>query len=295
MAIPALQSYSIPSEWAPNKVKWTLDPSRAVLLIHDMQAYFADFWEADSAFVQYLVERLAAVRAQCKLLGIPVVYTAQPGVQSDAERALLNDMWGPGITQHPERQAIIAGLAPKPDDTILVKWRYSAFQRSPLEHMLKELGRDQLIIGGIYAHIGCLMTACDAFMRDIQPFVLADGVADFNQADHQMALNYVATRCGQVIRCSDVLSLGGAAPALTRATLQARLLSLLDERGGKMTTVALARALSVQEVRMRGLLVKVQQLLNVDGYSVMIRDEVSNTVEFNRELLLRQFDLIREP
>ncbi|MFN9134306.1 MAG: hypothetical protein ACK5YE_00565, partial [Planctomyces sp.] len=64
---------------------------------------------------------------------------------------------------------------------------------------------------------------------------------------------------------------------------------------GKMTTVALARALSVQEVRMRGLLVKVQQLLNVDGYSVMIRDEVSNTVEFNRELLLRQFDLIREP
>jgi hypothetical protein len=75
----------------------------------------------------------------------------------------------------------------------------------------------------------------------------------------------------------------------------ARLLTLLDERGGKMTTVALARALSVQEVRMRGLLVKVQQLLNVDGYSVMIRDEVSNTVEFNRELLLRQFDLIQEP
>ena len=72
-------------------------------------------------------------------------------------------------------------------------------------------------------------------------------------------------------------------------------MTLLDERGGKMTTVALARALSVQEVRMRGLLVKVQQLLNVDGYSVMIRDEVSNTVEFNRELLLRQFDLIQEP
>ncbi|PKM24368.1 MAG: isochorismatase [Gammaproteobacteria bacterium HGW-Gammaproteobacteria-13] len=230
MAIPALQPYSIPSEWTPNKVKWTLDPARAVLLIHDMQAYFADFWEADSAFVQALVECLAAVRAQCKALGIPVVYTAQRGVQSDAERALLNDMWGPGITQHPERQAIIVGLAPEPDDTVLVKWRYSAFQRSPLEHMLKKLGRDQLIIGGIYAHIGCLMTACDAFMRDIQPFLLADGVADFNQADHQMALNYVATRCGQVIRCADVLSLGRTvAPALTRAALQARLLSLLDE------------------------------------------------------------------
>ncbi|MGX5219669.1 isochorismatase family protein [Pseudomonas segetis] len=230
MTIPALKPYTVPTEWAANKVDWVLDPSRAALLIHDMQAYFADFWEADSAFIQVLVERLAAVRAQCKALGIPVVYTAQPGVQSAADRALLTDMWGPGITQHPERQAVIAGLAPDPDDTVLVKWRYSAFQRSPLEQILKEQGRDQLIIGGIYAHIGCLMSACDAFMRDIQPFLLADGVADFNQADHQMALNYVATRCGKVISCTEVTRLQRSRTApLTRAALQARLLSMLDE------------------------------------------------------------------
>jgi len=99
MTIPTLTPYNLPSEWAVNKVQWPVDPARAVLLIHDMQDYFCDFWGEGSAFVVALVERLAAVRARCKALGIPVVYTAQPGQQADAERALLNDMVGAGHHQ----------------------------------------------------------------------------------------------------------------------------------------------------------------------------------------------------
>ena len=46
MAIPKLTSYSLPAaaELPANKVKWTLEPQRAALLIHDMQAYFLNFW-----------------------------------------------------------------------------------------------------------------------------------------------------------------------------------------------------------------------------------------------------------
>ncbi|WP_312045059.1 isochorismatase family protein [Erwinia sp.] len=226
MTIPALQAYALPAavDLPENKVKWTFEPARGALLIHDMQNYFIHFWGEDCPMIKQVISNIAALRDYCRQNGIPVYYTAQPNHQSDKDRALLNDMWGPGLNKHPEQQKIVAALAPEADDEVLVKWRYSAFHRSPLEQHLKETGRDQLIICGVYAHIGCLTTAIDAFMRDIQPFMVADALADFSRDEHLMALKYTAGRAGKVVLTEDLLPV-----PLSMARLRALVQPMLDE------------------------------------------------------------------
>ncbi len=66
-------------------------------------------------------------------------------------------------------------------------------------------------------------------------------------------------------------------------------LRALDQHGGRMTAVALARAVNYPAHRLPGLLATLQRLLNLDGFGVLARDENSDTVELNRDLLRRQF------
>ena len=197
MGIPGITPYDMPEadQLPANRVRWQVDPSRAALLIHDMQRYFVDFFPAGHQPVISLVHNAAALRRAADLAGMPVLYTAQPGGMSPADRGLLADVWGPGMSTDPLVRQIVPELAPTDQDIVLTKWRYSAFARSDLADILRDTGRDQLVICGIYAHIGCLMTAADAFTRDIQPFLVADAVADFSAGYHRMALEYAAEAC----------------------------------------------------------------------------------------------------
>ena len=99
----------------------------------------------------------------------------------------------------PEHEEILPDLAPANGDIVLVKHRYSAFQRSNLETLMRARGRDQLMICGIYAHIGCLATAIEAFQRDIETFAVADAQADFSREKHDMAMGWIAATCGVVL------------------------------------------------------------------------------------------------
>lgn len=214
MSLPRISPYVLDTETATrgNRTRWTLEPHRAVVLVHDMQRYFVDAFDRTErgAQINVAVENTARLVTRARSCGIPVVYTAQPPDQSPDDRGLLLDFWGRGLTDD-GRQAIIGELAPQPCDVMLTKWRYSAFARTDLRKRMRAQRRDQLVITGVYAHIGCLATAMSAFMEDVQAFLVADATADFSETEHRRALAYAASRCAHVVAAHRVLADLGAA------------------------------------------------------------------------------------
>ena len=242
MRIPRIASYSMPALTQPGAgpAGWRPDPRRAALLIHDMQRYFVDFFPPGRSPTTELVGNTVLAREAAWSAGLPVIYSAQPGRMSRAERGLLHDIWGPGMTDctaaeqgpgghakgqrsmtdDPGHHEIIAELTPGPHDYVVTKYRYSAFFRTGLAELLSSLGRDQLIVCGVFAHIGCLFTVGDAFSRDIETFLLADGVADFSLRDHLMALDYAARLCAVTMTTNQLRE--ALRPPLPRVAVSAR-------------------------------------------------------------------------
>ncbi|MEJ4100866.1 isochorismatase family protein [Corynebacterium mastitidis] len=242
-SLPDSIAYAMPAAPEDSAARWGIEPGRSALLIHDMQRHFLRPFARGQEPAASLVANVARLRDAARAAGIPVFYTAQSAEQSERERGLLSDVWGPGLVGQPEAAEIVPGLEPEEGDVVLTKRRYSAFARADLEERLRSTGRDQLVIVGVYANIGCAVTAADAFMRDIQPFLVADAVADFSLEEHRRAVEWVAGRAGVAPDTAGVLAAWAAAaePGAGGVDLRALLeevlgedLSDLDEREDRL-------------------------------------------------------------
>jgi trans-2,3-dihydro-3-hydroxyanthranilic acid synthase len=205
--IPPIEPYPMPTpDTLPrNQVDWTLSPAHAVLLVHDMQRFFVRPFNAAPEFLDELVDNIAALVRWSRERGVQIAYTAQPGDMTPEQRGLLRDFWGPGMRVDRADRAILPRLEPRPGDWRLTKWRYSAFFRSDLAERMRDSGRDQLILCGVYAHVGVQATAVDAFSHDLATFVVGDALGDFAERYHQQSLDYMSQRCATIVPVARVL------------------------------------------------------------------------------------------
>lgn len=235
MGLPRIAPYPMPGTDAlpAPKVAWTVDPARAVLLVHDMQAHFLAAFDVEREPIPELVANITALAGACRAAGVPVIYSAQPAGQTPEQRGLLGPVWGEGIPGGSGGEEILPALAPRPGDEVVTKWRYSALVRTVLLDRLRALGRDQLVVCGIYTHIGIAMTAAHAFMEDVRSVIAADAVADFSAHEQLTTLEWAGSCCAGITPTAVLLEqIGADAPAAAGVDLErmrADVLAALDD------------------------------------------------------------------
>ncbi|WP_341665479.1 isochorismatase family protein [Vibrio sp.] len=229
MPLPTNVSYPMPSRTSfLNKTDWQLEPNRAVLLIHDMQRYFVDIYDQDSVLLPTLLGNIAKIKDWAKQKNIPIVYTQITFNTISHDHPLIEDFWG--FEEIPPCSKIITPfVAPEEGDVLIEKSHYSAMQSDELAQHLKELGRDQLLITGLYANLGCRITVTDALEKNIQAFLVSDAIADLSYQDHLNALSYVANYTGYVINTQTVLE---PKTVLSYQWLYEKVQALLDDPRG---------------------------------------------------------------
>ena len=157
----------------------------AALLVIDMQNDFclptADLFVAGAPAIANTVARAVdGFRAA----GLPVVWVTRrhrpDGSDVDRSRRLLFRE-RPFLVDSPGCD-LIDGLAPLPDEHVIVKRRWSAFFGTDLDMLLRRLRLERLYLAGVQTPNCIRTTACDANALDYGCVVLADATASATQA-----------------------------------------------------------------------------------------------------------------
>jgi biuret amidohydrolase len=112
---------------------------------------------------------------------------------------------------------IVAPLAPRPGEFTVFKHRYSPFDNTDLEHLLRNLRVDTLVIGGVNTN-NCVLCSCfEAFNRDLRVILMEDVCASMNGPDyHEAAVKVIEAALGWIVNSGDVTgALRGVAAAPT--------------------------------------------------------------------------------
>ncbi|MDW3224316.1 MAG: isochorismatase family cysteine hydrolase [Paracoccaceae bacterium] len=201
----------------------TWDLGRTALLTIDLQN---DFIHPEGAYGRAGQSADAIADLPERIAPLVAALRAQGGHYISAQFTLVPDRDGaPLIAQHlKELRPFLAkgDFAPgsfghsvvhtlHPADLVIEKVAYSAFYQTRLEYIMRAVGVDHLIVGGIVTNGGVASTLRDAHLRNIETVMLSDGCAAFRQEVHDATLLSLGTVTHQMT-CADARAwLEGAA------------------------------------------------------------------------------------
>jgi ureidoacrylate peracid hydrolase len=205
----------------------TLDPARTALVVIDMQHYFmAPGAQGEVPVAREIVPNVNRLAAALRGAGGHVVWVQNSVNDTRHSWSVLHDelmtppraerRWaamdeaGDGFPLWPE-------LAVQPEDSRLVKKRYSAFIQgsSPIEAHLRARSIDTILVAGTATNICCESTARDAMMLNFKVAMISDALAATSDAFHEASLLCFYATFGDVLTVDQAMAglRGGAAKA----------------------------------------------------------------------------------
>src|SRR5919199_1506370 len=173
---------------------------RPALLVIDMQNGFCHpagsvaRGGASIEDTQATIAPVASLLAAARAARVPVIFTRFVYRADYADGGILVRELRPHLQQ---RRALVQGdwdaqivdeLAPRSDEFVVDKNRFSAFYATSLETILRSLDVHTLVVCGVTTNMCVESTVRDAGQRDYRVYVVRDAVGEFDRARHEHAL-----------------------------------------------------------------------------------------------------------
>ncbi len=189
-----------------NQERMALNPGKAALMIIDMQNFFLKkdgpaLIESAHAFLPLMKELIAAFRESDR----PIIFTKHVHHPERFDAGIMEWWWADMCMEGSLESEVYQVIAPRSNEKIVQKHRYSAFYNTDLETVLRCLKIEDLVISGVMTNMCCESTARDAYYRDYRVFFLADGTATINEEMHLASLLNLAYGFAHVTTIQDIL------------------------------------------------------------------------------------------
>jgi ureidoacrylate peracid hydrolase len=184
------------------------DPSRSALIIIDPQHDFcsergamAERFGFDMKEIREAVPRLNALIERCRAEGVPVIWVRE--IFSDQkmrpnQKALWgggDDIWliregGNGIEWYENM------IEPLPDEPVITKWQYDAFEDTDLQLLLESKGIETLLMTGFTTNVCVETTARHGYIKGYYIVLVADCAGAPTPAEHEAGVFNIKTYFG---------------------------------------------------------------------------------------------------
>ncbi len=172
----------------------------AVIVIDMINDFVTGVFKSDRA--AKIIPNIKALLDYTRKQKVPIVYATDahlPNVDPEF------DVWGSHAVAGSRGAEIIDELKPHKGDFRVLKRKYSAFQGTDLDQLLRELKIDTVILTGVVTDICIQHTAADAFFRGYKIIVPKDCVEAVDAKTQEEAIRYIKKAYGPEITTSKEL------------------------------------------------------------------------------------------